>query len=252
MTAFHYDQIGEGYARRRQAEPRIAVQIEAALGEAHSVINVGAGAGSYEPRDRLVVAVEPSRTMIAQRPPGAAPCVQASAEALPAAHASFDAAMAVLTMHHWRDWPRGLHEMRRVARQRIVIVTFDASTSPFWLHDYFPQIAEMDRRTMPALADMAAEIGQFEAVPVEVPHDCCDGFLGAYWRRPEAYLDAKVRGAISCFAQFDASAGLRSLAHDLDSGAWRRKHAALLSRTSLDVGYRLLTWEYAPRPADAR
>ena len=152
MAKATYDIIGEGYARRRQPDPRIAASITSALGPARSVINVGAGAGSYEPTDRMVLAVEPSEVMIRQRPPQAAPCRQGSAEALPAEDGAFDAAMAVLTIHHWSDWRAGLQEMRRVARHRIVLLTFDAEASNFWLtRDYFPEILAMDRRVMPPI-----------------------------------------------------------------------------------------------------
>lgn len=242
-----YDDIGGGYARLRQPDPRIAAVIEQALGDARSVINVGAGAGSYEPRSRTVFAVEPSQVMIDQRPPGAAPCVRASAEALPAETGAFDAAMAVLTIHHWRDWRAGLREMRRVARARIVVLTFDPEAHSFWLtHDYLPEISEIDRRIMPSLAKLAEELGPYEATPVLIPYDCRDGFLGAYWRRPQSYLNPAVRGSISAFAMIDAETGLKQLAHDLDTGAWRERNADLLALDALDVGYRLLRWELEP------
>ncbi|MEQ1619578.1 MAG: class I SAM-dependent methyltransferase [Terricaulis sp.] len=244
MTVPIYDSIGEGYALRRRPDPRIAALIASALGDARSVINVGAGTGSYEPLDRIVLAVEPSQLMIGQRAPGAAPCVRGSAEALPAESGAFDAAMAVLTIHHWRDWRAGLREMRRVARSRIVLLTFEAHASNFWLtRDYLPAIIALDRETMPPLAMLAEELGPFEAFPVLVPHDCSDGFLGAYWRRPEAYLDPHVRRSISAFAKVDSEAGLSKLAQDLAADAWRERNADLLTRDALDVGYRLLLWE---------
>jgi SAM-dependent methyltransferase len=239
-----YDAIGQNYAQRRRADPRIAALIEAALGEAQSVINVGAGAGSYEPRDRVVQAVEPSATMIAQRHAGAAPCVQASAEALPFDDKSFDAAMAILTIHHWSDWRAGLRELKRVARQRIVLLTFDVEASDFWLtRDYFPALAELDRAIMPPLDALAGELGAYSATIVPVPHACVDGFLGAYWRRPEVYLDRRARQSMSSFAKIDAEDGLQRLAADLDSGAWRARNADILALSALDVGYRLLRWE---------
>lgn len=235
--------IGEGYAQRRQPDPRIASAIVAALGDARTIINVGAGAGSYEPPDRAVHAVEPSATMIRQRPPHAAPCVQASAESLPFAANAFDAAMAILTIHHWSDWRAGLREMRRVARERIVLLTFDVEASDFWLtRDYFPALAELDRFIMPKLSELGSELGAFEATPVLVPHDCVDGFLGAYWRRPETYLDPIARRSMSSFAKIDAEEGLRRLARDVESGAWRKRYADLLDLDVLDVGYRLLRW----------
>lgn len=235
--------LSEGYAGRRRPDPRIAAAILSTLGDARTVLNVGAGSGSYEPADRVVQAVEPSETMMAQRPKGAAPCVRASAESLPFADGSFDAAMAVLTLHHWSDWRAGLREMRRVARKRVVLLTFDIEASDFWLtRDYFPALVELDRRIMPRLGDMAAEIGEFEVAPVLVPHDCVDGFLGAYWRRPEVYLDPLARGSMSSFAKIDAEDGLKRLARDIASGAWAARHADLLARDALDVGYRILRW----------
>lgn len=245
MVRAVYDAIGDGYARRRRPDPRIAALIAAALGTARAVINVGAGTGSYEPRDRDLLAVEPSALMIGQRPPDAAPCARASAEALPVNDGAFDAAMAVLTIHHWRDWRLGLREMRRAARARIVLLTFDAITSDFWLtRDYFPEIAAHDRLIMPPLDALIEELGPCETSPVPVPHDCLDGFLGAYWRRPEVYLDPIARRSMSSFARIDAEAGLRRLERDLADGAWRARNAHLPALPSLDVGYRLLTWRF--------
>lgn len=239
-----YDAIGAGYARRRREDPRIASLIRAALGDARSVVNVGAGAGSYEPADMSVLAVEPSETMIGQRPTGAAPCLRGSAEALPVDTGAHDAAMAILTIHHWADWRAGLREMRRVARRRIVLLTFDVDASDFWLtRDYFPALLDLDRAIMPPLDALAREPGAFDATPVPVPHDCVDGFLGAYWRRPRTYLDENARGAMSSFARIDAADGLARLAADLDSGAWRARNADLIGRETLDIGYRLVRWE---------
>lgn len=243
MAEATYDTLGEGYAARRRVDPRIAAAIASALGPARSVINVGAGAGSYEPADRAVLAVEPSDLMIRQRPPGAAPCVRGSAQALPVADGAFEAAMAVLTIHHWPDWRRGLRELRRVARRRVVLLTFDVEASDFWLtRDYFPELLALDRRIMPSLAALEGELGVFEAEPLLVPHDCSDGFLGAFWRRPQAYLDPAARRSMSSFAKIDAEAGLHRLAGDLESGLWLQRNADLLALEALDVGYRLLVW----------
>jgi SAM-dependent methyltransferase len=239
-----YDKIGDGYAQRRRPDPRIAAAIVAALRDARTVVNVGAGTGSYEPVDRVVQAVEPSAVMIKQRPASAAPCVCAPAEALPFGDGTFDAAMAVLTIHHWSDWRMGLREMQRVARRRVVLLTFDAQASDSWLtRDYFPELMELDRRIMPRLEDLAEELGEFRATPVPVPHDCVDGFLGAYWRRPAMYLDPVARRSMSSFTLIEAEDGLKRLARDLESGAWRQRNAELLSLAELDVGYRLLAWE---------
>jgi SAM-dependent methyltransferase len=235
-----YDKIGEGYKRFRRADPRIANLISASLGDALSVINVGAGSGSYEPSDRKVLAVEPSEVMISQRPSGSALCIRGVAESLPAESKSHDAAMAVLTMHHWSDWRKGLEEMCRVARRRVVILTFEPAASRFWLADYFPNIGNDDRIIFPAIESVVSVLGGAEVVPVPVPHDCIDGFMGAYWRRPEAYLDAAVRQSISAFSKFDATEALARLAADLEDGTWVERNRQLLTLESLDVGYRLL------------
>lgn len=236
-----YDRIGGGYASYRRPDPRIAARIRHALGGARTVVNVGAGAGSYEPEVR-VVAVEPSATMVAQRPAGAAPAVRASALALPFRADAFDAALAVLTLHHWPEWRVGVAEMARVARERVVILTFDADAESFWLvRDYFPAIRELDRRWMPPVAEVADALGGADVVPVPVPWDCIDGFLGAYWRRPQAYLDADVRGAISAFGLIDGvEEGIARLRRDLEDGTWARRNADLEAREELDIGYRLV------------
>ena len=236
-----YDTIGHGYATRRRADPRIAAQIYRALGRARSVVNVGAGAGSYEPRDRPVFAVEPSTVMIRQRPPASAPVVQASAMGLPFRDASFDATLSVLTLHHWPDIARGLRELRRVARDRVVILTFDTEATDFWLLDYFPEILEIDRRTMPPMSLIEQQLGAVEVSPVPVPHDCTDGFLGAHWRKPHAYLDPEVRAATSVFARIGGlDAGLARLRDDLTSGAWHERYGQLEGGGECDLGYRLV------------
>jgi SAM-dependent methyltransferase len=215
-----YDTIGRGYRRHRRQDPRIAARIFAALGAARSVVNVGAGAGSYEPRDRALVAVEPSQVMIRQRDRAAAPVVRASATALPFRDASFDASLAILTIHHWPDLARGLDELRRAARRRVVILTFDPAVR-FWLNDYFPEIAEVDARSLPPVSALRRHLGRVAVHDVPIPHDCTDGFLGAYWRRPEAYLRADVRSAISTFGKLrDVESGLAALRADLASGEW--------------------------------
>ena len=207
-------------------------------------MNVGAGAGSYEPADRRVVAVEPSREMIRQRPARAAPVVQASATALPFATGAFDAALAVLTVHHWPDRARGLAELRRVARDRVVILTWAPDAASFWLvEEYFPELVAVDRAIFPTRDELAHSLGPVELRPLPVPHDCVDGFLGAYWRRPHAYLDPAVRGAISTFSKIgDVEAGLARLRSDLEDGTWRRRHGHLLrarrARSRLPPGRR--------------
>ena len=241
-----YDQIGLGYARHRRPDPRIAGRIEEALAGASSLLDVGAGAGSYEPAGRRVVAVEPSEVMIAQRPPGSAPVLRAVAEALPVASASVDAALAVLTVHHWADPGRGLAEMCRVAATRVVLCFDVAYEHRFWLvRDYLPEIAELDggqaAGSRPDEIADALGAGRVEVVPV--PADCADGFLCAYWRRPERYLDPSVRDCISGIARLPAGVvdrGMAALRRDLDTGHWHDAHGDLLGLDELDLGYRLV------------
>ncbi|MEO1039239.1 MAG: class I SAM-dependent methyltransferase [Pseudomonadota bacterium] len=237
-----YDAIGAGYAGRRRPDPRIGARIDEALGSARTVLNVGAGAGSYESRSRQVTALEPAWTMIAQRPQDAAPVVQGRAEALPFAEGAFDAVMAVLTVHHWTDKALGLAELRRVARDRIVVLTFDPVFRGFWLTDYLPGLIALDEAQMPPLSVFEKAWGGAIAVqPVPIPHDSLDGSLCAYWRRPQAYLDPDVRKAISSFwALGDVSTSLQRLERDLVSGAWRARYGGLLEKAEMDLGYRLV------------
>ncbi|HUQ83224.1 MAG TPA: class I SAM-dependent methyltransferase [Gemmatimonadaceae bacterium] len=248
-----YDTIGMGYARLRRPDSRIAAQIMAALGDARSVLNVGAGAGSYEPQDRRVVAVEPSAVMLAQRPPGIAPAVRARAEALPFPDRVFDAVLAVLTLHHWADRARGLRECARVSRRRVVLLTWDPAADAFWLvREYLPSFADVDRRQFPPLAAYGDAFGpgaRIAVTPVPIPRDCADGFLGAYWARPAAYLDPVVRAGISSFAHPGWEPGLERLRSDLVSGAWHARHGHLLTAPALDLGYRLVTAELSDRAA---
>lgn len=240
MTAL-YDTIGIDYARLRQPDPRIAAAIHAQLGDARTVLNVGAGAGSYEPDHLQVTAVEPSAEMIRQRPPGDTVVVQGSAEALPFDDNSFDAAQAVLTVHHWQDFAKGAREMRRVTRGPLVFLTVDADNAGFWLQDYLPALRTLDQDLMPNVTDFEAALGPVERITVPVPHDCLDGFLCAYWRRPAAYLDPRVRQSMSPFSMIgDVTNGLARLEDDLECGAWTRKYAALLGKESHDCGYHLI------------
>ena len=238
MTAL-YDTLGIGYGERRRADPRIGALIDGALAGARSVVNVGAGAGSYEPAGCDVVAVEPSAVMIAQRE-NTTRVVRGVAEALPFADDAFDAALAVLTLHHWHDKTRGLGEMRRVARGPVVVMTWDPHYVDCWLHDYFPGLWQVDRDNFPPMAAYERVLGELEVRLVPVPHDCTDGFFGAYWRRPEAYLDRNVRAAISGFQSFDATPGTERLARDLRDGTWQARYAGILNKDDLDLGYRLI------------
>lgn len=240
-----YDRIGRTYAETRRPDPRIDAAIRRALGGARSVVNVGAGAGSYEPPE-TVLAVEPSAIMIAQRPAGLAPAVQATAEAIPLDDGAVDAALAVLTIHHWPDIERGFAEMRRVAR-RIVVLTWDPGMArEFWLSaEYLPDDAvEWDIARCPPVETVTRLIGPgAEVTRLLVPHDCSDGFFGAFWRRPEAYLDPVVRAGISNLAHFGdvLAPAFDRLAADLESGEWHRRHAVLLGLDELDLGYRIVT-----------
>ncbi len=239
-----YDTIGLNYAELRKPDPRIAKIIDDALGPAKTVLNVGAGTGSYEPADRIVTAVEPSIEMIRKRRPDAARAIQASADDLPFDDKSFDAAMAILTIHHWPDKQAGLSEIRRVTRGRIVLLTFDPAHRP-WLTDYLPALAALDEAQMPKMSDYEKWLGPVEITTVPVPHDCSDGFLYAYWRRPAAYLDPKIRSGSSPFWALGDAAdeGVENLRRDLESGAWAKRHAELLARDDYDAGYRLVVAE---------
>ncbi len=237
-----YDTIGVRYSAQRLPEPAIAAMIDAALGDAQRVVNVGAGTGSYEPRGRIVTAAEPSADMIRQRAPGAAPVVQASAEALPFADGAFDAAMAILTVHHWGDKARGMAELRRVSRGQIVILTHDPDFRGAWLMDYFPELVSLDAGQMPPLSAYEGWLGPVNIQTVPVPHDCRDGFLYAFWRRPRAYLDPDVRAGMSSFWKIGGvEEGLARLARDLETGAWAARYGHLLYQESADMGYRLVT-----------
>lgn len=244
MTEAAYDRIGVGYSAVRQPEPRIAARIEAALGDARSVLNVGAGSGSYEPADRDVTAVEPSQTMIAQRPPGSAPAVEAVAEDLPFEDDSFDAAMAIITVHHWGDMRAGLTEMARVARRRVVVLTFDpAAVDDLWLRDYFPGALDYHAGAMPPIEELTATLAGASVEPVPIPRGCADGFFCALWDRPELHLDPDVRRASSVWHRLpeeEVQRGLARLREDLESGRWEERNGHLRDLQELDVGLRLV------------
>jgi SAM-dependent methyltransferase len=154
---------------------------------------------------------------------------------------AFDASLAILTVHHWSNRSRGLSELRRVARLKVVLLTWDPAAPGFWMADYFPAMLDIDRAIFPTMGELEAHLGTLDVSVVPIHHDCSDGFMGAYWRRPEAYLDAGVRSAISTFAKLERiDEGLQRLRDDLHSGAWRRKHGEVLEKTELDLGYRLV------------
>jgi SAM-dependent methyltransferase len=239
-----YDTIGTTYTVTRRTDPRIAEQVWAVLGDAQTVLNVGAGTGSYEPAGRDVTAVEPSAVMRAQRPAGAAPCVAATAESLPFEDKSFDAAMALATVHHWQDPVAGLREMQRVAR-RVVVFTCDTSDRSwrrrFWLtRDYLTEVAA----SPVGLATRLARAIGARTEPVLVPWDCADGFFEAYWRRPEAYLDEHVRRGISVWSRVGSHAeqrAVQSIRDDLASGRWAERNRDLLQLEAAELGLRILT-----------
>lgn len=240
-----YARIGIGYAERRVADPRIAAHLRAVLGGARRIVNVGAGTGNYEPRDREVIAVEPSPTMLQQRPAGAAPAVRARAEALPFASGSFDVAMGVLTVHHWSDPARGLSEMTRVAG-RVVVLFFEMGLwDAVWILGYWPELAELpSEHNPPTETFFRRHLDVESVVTVPVPFDCTDGFAGAYWRRPEAYLDRGLTAGMSSFAQLADDAydrGAHRLRDDLDSGRWDREHGHLRDLDEIDLGYRIVS-----------
>lgn len=238
-----YDTIGRGYAAQRLPEPSWAAVVSRALGDARRVVNVGAGAGSYEPTDRDTVAVEPSRRMIDQRPPGSAPVVQARAEALPVADGAADVALAVLTTHHWSDPAAGLAELRRAAPRQVVLTWDPAVTARWWLvADYLPEIAGHER-SLATLDAVVAGLPGAEVIVLPVPARCADGVLGAYWARPAAYLDPDVRQGMSSLALLSprlVERAMARLAADLRSGAWHRRYGDMLAQASADIGYRLV------------
>ena len=240
-----YDTIGTTYTVTRRTEPRIAAQVWAALGDARTVLNVGAGTGSYEPHDRDVTAVEPSALMRAQRPSAAAHRVAAAAESLPFADQTFDAAMAFATVHHWQDPIAGLREMRRVAR-RVVVFTHDTSEAGMaWSVLAYSRLPARGRDLVagrPSLTELASAIGA-RTEPVLIPWDCADGFFEAYWRRPEAYLDDQVRRGVSVWARVGPDAerrAVRALRDDLDSGRWAERNRDLVDLDAAELGLRLL------------
>lgn len=250
-----YDEIGTTYRQTRRTDPGIARALERALGDARSVVNVGAGAGSYEPADRAVLAVEPSAVMAAQRAPER-PCVRGSAEALPLFDASVDAALAVLTLHHWADQAEGLSELARVARRRVVLLTYDAEVSACWWLPaaYMPELAAWERACFPPMSALASMLpGEVTVTRVPIARDCEDWMLGSFWAHPERVLDPVARAGTSGFARMPeevVSRVVSDLRRDLASGAWERAHGALRGEAEHDVGLRIITAELNPRVDD--
>lgn len=242
---YDYEAGGAGYGLQRRTDPRIAAHVHAALGDARTVINVGAGAGSYEPPDRAVTAVEPSASMRAQRPGHLARAIDAIAEQLPFPDDSFDAAMATVTIHQWKDTDRGLRELRRVSRGPVVILTFDGSAlERLWLAEYSPEVIEAERQRYPEIEHIRRVLGGASTVtPVPVPIDCVDGFWEAYYARPERLLDPEVRRAQSGWGLVDGEATDRAverLRADLASGEWDRRHGAMRTQPEFVGALRLI------------
>ena len=239
-----YETHGRDYARQRRTEPRIAARIHAALGDAQTVLNVGAGAGSYEPEDRWVLAVEPSATMRAQRPAGAAPVIDARAEALPLDDDAVDAAMACVTIHHWDSAAKGLAELRRVARDTVIVFTFELEALPAWQHDYLAELLVAEGPRFPALDTIAGTLGgRTRAERIATPKDCVDGFFEAFWSRPEALLDPAVRASQSGWTHLEPGVEERIVARlgaALQSGAWDAEHGHLRGQDSYDGALRLV------------
>jgi SAM-dependent methyltransferase len=243
-----YDSVGLTYTDFRSADPRIAERVWAALGDAGSVVNVGAGSGSYEPRDRKVIAVEPSPVMIAQRPTDAASAIEGVAEALPLADKSVDAALGIFTIHHWNDLAAGLTEMRRVARRRIVLATIDAEVNAeIWtLAEYFPEAMRAEEEKMPAMGTLEALLPGAEIEAVPMPSRCQDEFTSALWDRPEMFLDSAVLRSSSLWHSLPPEAierGQQRLRADLESGRWDERFGYLRTLPELDIGLRLIRLE---------
>jgi len=242
-----YDRHGRTYSAHRRADPRIAARIHAALGDARTVLNVGAGAGSYEPRDRWVLAVEPNATMRAQRPASLAPAIAARAEALPLDDDAVDAAMACVTIHHWEPAAAGLAELRRVARGPVVVFTFELEGLPGWQKQFLAEGIEKERPRFPAIGAVAEALGGRTRVErIATPADCRDGFFEAFWNRPEHLLDPAVRSAQSMWALLDPGAEERivaALSESLASGAWDAEHGHLREQRSFDGSLRLVISE---------
>jgi SAM-dependent methyltransferase len=237
-----YDQIGNEYSKLRIPDKRIESLIHNEIGSCQNIINIGAGSGSYEPKNYNIVAVEPSKIMISQRPIGSAPVIQAYAEYLPFSDKQFDLAMALLTIHHWEDLEKGLMEMKRVSKRQLIF-TWDPTFTGFWLtKDYFPEILKIDKKIFPQINFIESVLGPLKRQIVEIPHNCTDGFGSAYWRRPKAYLNPNVRAAISTFHKItNVESGLSRLRDDIESGKWEAQNGHLLELESLDLGFLILS-----------
>jgi SAM-dependent methyltransferase len=238
-----YDDIGVNYSVTRCTDPEIAEQLYSKLRGATRIVNIGAGTGSYEPEGIELVAVEPSSKMISQRKNGSHRIEQAFAEKLPFKNNSFSHAMTVNSMHHWKSRALAFDEINRVATDKFVAISWDPESDPFWLtRDYFPEIYEIDKGIFPGMEELNEHFSEVVITPLKIPADCKDGLLAAFWKRPEAYLNRKVRQSTSPFSKIkNLAEGLRKLEDDIASGAWAKNNHAILNSTSLDVGYRLIS-----------
>lgn len=238
-----YDQIGINYSTQRQTDPRLAAQLHKELEGASKILNIGAGSGSYEPENIDLIALEPSLEMINQRKPGSHPVVQGFTDDLPFEENLFSHTMTILSMHHWQNRAIAFDEINRVTIDKFVAISWNSDSNPFWLtQDYFPEIFEIDQGIFPDLEELQNHFDNVKITPLLIPEDCIDGFLAAYWKRPEAYLHEHVRNSISSFSKINRlEEGLQKLQKDLDSGEWQKKNSDLLDKTELDVGYQLIT-----------
>lgn len=240
-----YDHIGVNYSSNRRTDIRIERQIHDRLRGAERIINIGAGTGSYEPKNIDLVAVEPSSKMITQRKQDSHPSIKAFAEKLPFEDNSFTHGMAILTIHHWKDKELAFKEINRVVTDRFVVLTWSPDAEPFWLtRDYFPELYLTDKSIFPSIKELKKYFATVEVSPLLIPDDCKDGFMAAYWKRPKAYLSSEVRQSISAFSKIaDPTSGLEKLENDLASGEWEEKNRSILNQKSFDAGYVIITAE---------
>ncbi|MBK6399883.1 MAG: class I SAM-dependent methyltransferase [Bacteroidetes bacterium] len=244
--AFNYDTHGQKYSGQRKTDPRIAAYVHNALADSETVINIGAGSGSYEPEDKYVIAVEPSITMRTQRiANGKIPAINAKADSLPFDDRSFDAAMAMVTVHHWPDIEKGISEIRRVTKKRIVIMTFDPDAlDDFWNVNYFPQLIEIERARYPSITRLQKALSaKTEVIKIPIPLDCVDGFQETYYGRPEAFLEKEVRMAQSAWGFLPADLEekyIQNLSNDLQSGAWDKKFGHFRTQPNFTGALRLI------------
>jgi SAM-dependent methyltransferase len=244
--AYNYDKLGQKYSVKRQTEPAIFSYIVKALGDAATVLNVGAGTGSYEPTDRYVIAVEPSLVMRSQRESNNKnPAVIAFADNLPFDDNSFEASTAFVTVHHWSDIHKGLHELRRVTKNQVIIMTFDPEAlDDFWNAIYFPELIEAEKKRYPSIDFITTALGgTCEVQKIPIPFDCADGFQEAFYGRPEAFLDKQVRQSQSAWGFISPEVEekyIKDFAEELASGEWDKKYGHYRTQPSFTCALRLI------------